>query len=53
MSNLSFKISHFTGKTTRILSALQRLFLSSDWFDLKFSQKISKSYIVNMPRNFL
>jgi len=53
MSNLSFEISHFTGRTTRILSALQGLFPSSNWFDLKFGQKISKSYITNMPRNFL
>ena len=53
MSNFSFEISHFTGKTTRILSVLQGLFPSSDWFDLKFKQKISKIYIINMPRTFL
>ena len=53
MSNLSFEISHLTGKTTWILSALQGLFPSSDWFDLKFRWKISKSYISNIHRNFL
>ena len=53
MSNFSFEISHFTGKTTRILSALQGLFLSSDWLNLKFRRKISKSYIINMSGTFL
>jgi len=59
MSNLLFKISHFTGKTTRILSALQELFPSSDGFDLKFRLdlrfrwKVLKSYIFKMPRTFL
>ena len=53
MPNLSFETSHFTGKTTRNLSALQGLFPSSDWFDLKFTWKISKSNIINMPRTFL
>ena len=52
MLNLSFEISHFTGKKTQNLSALQGLFPSSDWFDLEFRRKISKSYIMNMPRNF-
>jgi len=47
------QVSHFTGKTTRILSTSQGLFLSSDWFDLKFRQKMSKNYIINMPRTFL
>ena len=27
--------------------------IASDWLDVKFMQKISKSYIINMPRTFL
>jgi len=53
MSNFSFEISHLTGKTTRILSAIQGLFPSSDWFDLTFRRNISKNYIIDMPRIFL
>jgi len=53
MSNLSFEISHFTGKTTRIVSALQGLFSSSDWYKLKFRWRIWKGYIINMSRTFL
>jgi len=55
MSNLPFEISLFwvTGKTTRILSALQALFPSSDWFDLKYRQMIPKSYTIHLPRKFL
>ena len=35
------------------LSALQRLFRSSDWFDLKSRWEISKSYIILIPKTFL
>ena len=53
ISNLSFEISHFTGKTTPLLSGLQGLFPSSDWFDLRLWRKISKSYGMRIPRTFL
>jgi len=35
------------------LSALQRLFRSSDWFDLKSRWEISKIYIILIPKTFL
>ena len=53
MSRMSFELSHFTGKTTWILSALQGLIPSSDWFDLKFRWRILKSYTNNMLKTFL
>ena len=53
MSNFSFEISHFTGKTTRILSVIKGLFMSSHYFDLKFRLNTLKRYIMNMPRTFL
>jgi len=52
MTNLSFEISHFTCKTTRILSGFHGLFPSSDCFNFNLRQKISKSRIFWHAQDF-